>query len=271
MVARKIAFLVVLSCPAMLTAQKAPTPAVAGQIKPAPAAAVQHSPSTTGSQNTGKPSGFLASNAGTMRPPTASPARPASIARSARAIVMPLQRQYAYSSQQNAQIAAPVPVSLPVAEPALSALGPMPKANPEGQVEVDFRQGKLTVVATNAELGKVLRMIAAKTGADIQVAQEVAAEPVVVRLGPGPSEEVLGALLSSPRIDFIILGADQQGRLQRVLVRQRASFGREPVLTSKTAQKQTEHLEALDVEPQPDTLPQVDNQPQGPAQSAPPL
>jgi hypothetical protein len=128
----------------------------------------------------------------------------------------------------------------------------LPSADPDAPVTVEFVLGKLTVVANHADLGKVLRLIAVKIGAEIQVEPEVAAEPAIVRLGPGSPSEVLGALLGSPRIDFIILGSED--RVQRVMVSRRTSFGRESTLTAMTAQQEAaaERQESQDAaRPQP--------------------
>lgn len=150
---------------------------------------------------------------------------------------MPLRRTLPNAPAiATAQIATAVPAAQPAAEPPAPIAPPLPNADPEAAVTVEFVQGKLTVVADHADLGKVLRLIAVKIGTEIQVAPEVAAEPAAVRLGPGSPSEVLGALLSSPRIDFIIILGSEEGRVQRVLVSRRASFGQEPVLTAMTAQ-----------------------------------
>jgi hypothetical protein len=82
------------------------------------------------------------------------------------------------------------------------------------------------VVADNAPLGFVLNLIAAKTGAVIDLVPELQNEPVVARLGPASVRDVMSALLDSPRIDYIVLGAgDETGGLQRVVVRMRHSMG----------------------------------------------
>lgn len=119
----------------------------------------------------------------------------------------------------------PPPQQLEVKIPA-----PVPvPTHGNGPVAVEFRQGQLTVAADDANLGKVLSLIGEKTGANIEIAPEVASEPVAARLGPGAPSEILTVLLSSPSLDFIIIGSDAQGMVQRLVVRKRASFGREPV------------------------------------------
>jgi hypothetical protein len=91
---------------------------------------------------------------------------------------------------------------------------------------VDYASGQLSVVADKAPLGLVLKLIAGKTGAVVDVAPELQQEPVIARLGPAPVREVLTGLLDSPRIDYIVFGTgDVPGSLQRILVRKRQSFG----------------------------------------------
>jgi hypothetical protein len=102
-----------------------------------------------------------------------------------------------------------------------------PPANSDEAIKVEFQKGLLTVMADNAELGKVLHAIAARTGADVDVAPELSKEPVAAHLGPGSPNEVLAALLNGPRIDFIIMGSDEDGRVQRLVVRKKATFNRE--------------------------------------------
>jgi hypothetical protein len=91
---------------------------------------------------------------------------------------------------------------------------------------VDYSSGQLTVVADNATLSTVLKLVAAKTGAVVDLAPELQNEPVVARLGPSSVREVLTGLLDSPRIDYIVFGTgDEPGSLQRIVVRTRHSFG----------------------------------------------
>ncbi|MGH9569021.1 MAG: hypothetical protein ACRD4F_05250, partial [Candidatus Angelobacter sp.] len=126
----------------------------------------------------------------------------------------------------------------------------------------------LTVAADDAKLGKVLSLIGDKTGANIEIAPEVAGEPVAARLGPGSPSEILTALLSSPSLDFIIIGSDEQGMIQRLVVRKRASFGREPVAKRQTqAERPKQPLETQ--ESAEENPPQVQEAAQQPPQEQP--
>ena len=106
------------------------------------------------------------------------------------------------------------------------------------------------MVAENAPLGFVLNMIAAKTGAVVDLAPELQNEPVVARLGPGPVREVLTELLDSPRIDYIVLGGSDEGdRLQRVVVRIRHSMGVFAMAPSRVQPKQEDPDQEVKLDP----------------------
>ena len=114
---------------------------------------------------------------------------------------------------------APAPVAAP------TTIAPAP--TPEPTATVHYAQGKLTVSSQNASLGMVLKLISAKTGAAIDLAPELQDEPVVAQIGPSAVQDVMSALLDSPKIDYIIMGSGAaEGGLGRVLVRRRQSFGR---------------------------------------------
>lgn len=112
-----------------------------------------------------------------------------------------------------------------------------------GTALVDYASGQLSVVSDDAPLGYVLKEIAAKTGAVVDVAPELQNERVVARLGPASVREILTRLLDSPQIDYIVLGTgDEPGSLQRIVVRTRGRSGqvamagtRQPQATSMPA------------------------------------
>jgi hypothetical protein len=72
---------------------------------------------------------------------------------------------------------------------------------------VSYVDGKLTVVAKNSTLGDVLRAIAAKTGASIDV-PEAANERVVSQLGPAPARDVMAALLNGSHFNYVMVGTE---------------------------------------------------------------
>ncbi|MGC2695708.1 MAG: hypothetical protein WA738_07950 [Candidatus Angelobacter sp.] len=125
----------------------------------------------------------------------------------------------------------PAVASLSPGSPQLAPLAPLVAAGVPGSTmshdssaAVDYVSGRLTLVSDSAPLGYVLKLIARKTGAVVDLAPELQNEPVVARLGPGPVREVLTSLLDSPRIDYIVLGTgDEPGSLKRIVVRARHS------------------------------------------------
>ncbi len=136
----------------------------------------------------------------------------------------------------------PVPAAIPVAIPkpvmeppaAVESIKPaaaLPGSESPGLCAVDYKGGQLTVVAEKAELGKVLQMLGSKTGASVEVAPEIAAEPVIAHLGPGTPTQIIGQLLDSPHLEYIVMGSDENGNgLKRIVVRRRTSFAREPLV-----------------------------------------
>lgn len=126
----------------------------------------------------------------------------------------------------------PVAPNGPVAP--VTAQAPLGKADPAGVFAIDYRNGKVSVVAERAELGKLLAALGKKIGASIEVAPEVARDPVVARVGPATPSQVLAQLLDGPQLEYIVLGADNSALgLKRVVVRRRNTFGREPLTAMK--------------------------------------
>ena len=152
--------------------------------------------------------------------------------------IAPVNVQPAASQPVMRPVAAvqPSPAASPVAAPsamnfspasvqAPATMAPAPTTEPTATVR--YAQGQLTVSSQNASLGTVLKLISAKTGATIDVAPELQNEPVVAQIGPSAIQDVMSALLDSPKIDYIIMGSGAaDGGLQRILVRTRQSFGR---------------------------------------------
>jgi len=102
---------------------------------------------------------------------------------------------------------------------------------------VNYSQGQLTVVSQSASLGTVLKLISTKTGAVIDLAPELQNEPVIAQIGPSGVREVMTALLDSPKIDYIIMGAgNASGGMERILVRTRQTFGRNVIPINRPPQ-----------------------------------
>lgn len=174
---------------------------------------------------------------------TANPAlQPAAV----RNTPVPQPRPAMPAAVQPAAVAATPALSVPQSSAAMPVLI-TPSATGsghEGAAAVDFSQGQLTVVSQNAPLGLVLKLVAAKTGAVIDLAPELQNEPVVAQLGPGPGRVVLTGLLDSPKIDYIIMeNGDEAGNPQRIVVRTRQAFARVAMAAIQRPQPKQEEPE----------------------------
>jgi hypothetical protein len=131
-------------------------------------------------------------------------------------------------------IAKPQPA---VTQPAVATGSSASATGRDASAAVDYSSGQLTVVSNRAPLSLVLKLVAAKTGALVDLAPELQNELVVARLGPGSVREVLTGLLDSPRIDYIVLGTgDEPGSLHRIVVRTRRSFGQVAMAATRPQQ-----------------------------------
>ncbi len=121
-------------------------------------------------------------------------------------------------------------VTPPNSPPAVPAATPTPIAGdvqqsqrtnvttPAAPPVVTYRDGLLTVQATNSSLSSVVTAIRNKTGIEFEGMENVS-ERVALSLGPAPEGEVLSALFSGPKYDFVAIGRpDSPGIVQRVIV-----------------------------------------------------
>ena len=72
---------------------------------------------------------------------------------------------------------------------------------------VTYREGQLTIDAGNSTLAEVLKLVAEKTGAAIDVPPGTGLERIVEHTGPGRADDVVAALLNGSPYDFIIVGS----------------------------------------------------------------
>jgi len=82
-----------------------------------------------------------------------------------------------------------------------------PEQRPALPPLVIFAGGKLTVTAKNSTLADILRAVASKTGAVIDV-PEGAEERVVTQLGPAPARDVMAALLNGSHYNYVMVGTE---------------------------------------------------------------
>ena len=247
--AKALALVLAVIAPWICAAQTVPAkPAPQQRAAGAPAANTAALPSQPASSEARR---FVTNQnfyrAGSTTQPAPSPANAAQAQNPASAPVAGVNRiNNAFPAQQRPvvpPVPQPVVASLPaqpaVAQPVVNAPALPAPADHEMTASVDYSSGKLTVVADRAPLGQVLKLIAGKTGAVVDLAPELQQEPVMARLGPSPVREVLTALLDSPRIDYIVMGSgDEPGTLQRIVVRRRQSFGNNPMAAFRSQPQQ---------------------------------
>jgi hypothetical protein len=83
---------------------------------------------------------------------------------------------------------------------------------------VTFRDGLLTVQALNSNLSSVVTAIRNKTGIEFEGAENVS-ERVAISMGPAPEGDVLAAIFSGSKYDFLAIGRpDSPTIVQRVIL-----------------------------------------------------
>ena len=105
--------------------------------------------------------------------------------------------------------------------PAQQTPAPPPtlEQTPPTPPQVTYNSGQLTIIAQNATLSQVLRMVQSQTGASIEIPPGASSERVVGQLGPGQPRDVLNSLLNGSRFNYIILGvAGNPGAVQKVIL-----------------------------------------------------
>jgi hypothetical protein len=84
---------------------------------------------------------------------------------------------------------------------------------------VTYRDGLLTVTATNSSLGALLNAIRNKAGIQFDGLENGANEHVAIAMGPAPEGEVLAAILGGSNFDFVVMERpDSPGIVQRVVL-----------------------------------------------------
>ncbi|HEY2169221.1 MAG TPA: hypothetical protein VGJ30_06315 [Candidatus Angelobacter sp.] len=100
---------------------------------------------------------------------------------------------------------------------AQPAVQPGPVGPPVAPV-VTYRDGLLSVQALNSNLSSVVTAIRNKTGIEFEGAEGIS-ERVALALGPAPEGDVLAAIFSGSRYDFLAIGrADSPNIVQKVIL-----------------------------------------------------
>jgi hypothetical protein len=106
---------------------------------------------------------------------------------------------------------------------------PIQPIKPATKVEVEFRNGKLTIWANKATLAEVLYEVQRKTGADIPIPSDAQREQVVGSFGPAPAREVMASLLNGLRFNFILVASDSDpSQLRSVVLTPRGDAAPQP-------------------------------------------
>ena len=107
----------------------------------------------------------------------------------------------------------------------LPSATPAPPSQPTTPPTVAYRDGLLTVQATNSTLGSVLNAIRNKTGIEFE-GMENASDHVALSLGPAPAGEVLSSIFQGSRFDFVAIGrSDDPSIVQRVIMTPKTQAG----------------------------------------------
>ncbi len=89
-------------------------------------------------------------------------------------------------------------------------VGPLPQVPldqlPAAPPQVNFQNGRLSILAQNSTLGDILREVRKRTGASIEIPPN-ATERVVASLGPAPPRDVLAALLNGTSFNYVMVGS----------------------------------------------------------------
>lgn len=117
---------------------------------------------------------------------------------------------------------APAVAEVPQAPPPPPTLEQQPPTAPQ----VIFRNGQLTIDASNSTLSSILRAVQVHTGASMDVPSAANSERVAMRLGPGAPRDVLHTLLNGSKFDYMILGvAGNPGAIQKVILTPKQAVG----------------------------------------------
>ena len=106
---------------------------------------------------------------------------------------------------------------------------PIQPIKPVTKVEVEFRNGELTISANKATLAEVLYEVHRQTGADIPIPSGAEREQVVGSFGPAPAREVMASLLNGSRFNFILVASDHDpSQLRSVVLTPRSDAAPQP-------------------------------------------
>ena len=160
------------------------------------------------------------------------------------------------------------PSAQPVTAEAVAAAAPPPPPAPVPNLQVNFQKGELTVHAQKATLAEVLYAIQQRTGAEIPIPAGAEQEQVVADAGPGPAKDVLTALLTGTRFNFIVVGSDQNdGSLRSVILSPKSDLGTAMPAGMQPVNPVNQEQDVSDVPQEQGQLPPPDMPPPPPMQT----
>jgi hypothetical protein len=100
-----------------------------------------------------------------------------------------------------------------------------PEQRPAAAPIVIYLDGKLSISAKNSTLSDVLRAIANKTGANIDIPED-ANERIVSQLGPAPARDVIASLLNGSHFNYVMVGTENDANsVARVVLTAKSDKG----------------------------------------------
>jgi len=125
----------------------------------------------------------------------------------------PVRQARSTSKRKHASKPSPVPE-----QPTVPAAPLTPEQMPPVPPQVTYRDGLLTIVASNSTLSDILHAVSQRTGATLDAPPQLIGERVAVHIGPGSPRDVLASLLTGPRFDYILVGADGDANAVRSII-----------------------------------------------------
>lgn len=147
-------------------------------------------------------------------------------------------------------------------------------AKPAFNLKVEFKNGKLSVVADHVSLAQILNEVHRLTGTDITVPPGAAQEQIIAGIPALPLREALVSLLNGSRFNFIMVDSEREpGKLKSVILTYRGDGGisqpaiptPEPPVADNPPEPEPEP-QPMPPDPQPDMQPQP---PEGAGQPGP--
>jgi hypothetical protein len=103
---------------------------------------------------------------------------------------------------------------------------PAKPAQPASNLDVQYKNGRLSVSADHVSLAQILNEVHRQTGTEIVIPPGGGQEQIVVGISPQPLREALVSLLNGSRFNFIMLDSEHDpGKLKSVILTYRSAGG----------------------------------------------